>query len=113
MSTYVMSFGVFMKITNGPVDYEELSEKLYEAGSIWNLNYDGTLVFSDEGGEDIYGILFASTNSVKAEDIELLNKLGIEVDATNVKPYVCVWYNGADSDMSMFTLEEFEKQNEK
>lgn len=114
MSDNVLSYGVFYKIKNGPLDYEEVSEALYEADTFFNLNYEGTLLYTDMGGGNIYGLHFHEPKPLIGEDIRLLQLLhGIEVDESSGLAYSCVWYNGADSYMSELTLKEYEEIAEK
>lgn len=107
MSENVLSHGIFLKITNGPLNYEEISDILYDKKSIWNINYEGTLLYSDDSDGEAYGIQFHRKNVIDKEDIKILNDLGIEFDESSALAYSCVWYNGTDSDMSEVTLEEY------
>lgn len=109
MSENVLSHGAFYKISNGPVDYEDISEELYDRGSIWNINYEGTLVFTDVSDSDMYGIQFHKHTSISEMDKEILESLNIEIDESSRLEYSCVWYNGTDSDMSTLTLKEYEE----
>lgn len=108
MSCDVMSRGIIMPLISPVKDREELTEKLYEEGSCLQINYEGTLVYSDEGGqrEDAYGLHIGVPNPSGAMMAEL-RKYGLKAVTTQARPYHCLWYNGADSDMNMLTKEEF------
>jgi hypothetical protein len=107
MSDNVQSQGYFGKLKTptdpeGCSDWENLQE-LLEQHNLY-LNYEGTMIFSDEQSNAYDGgLLFAKPHGAS----EFRNKcevLGHPVDP--VKHYTCVWYNGADSSMSTATLEE-------
>jgi len=57
MSDNVLSCGYMAPLLK-PVDYEEMSESLYE-NSVLQLNYDGTLVYDDDtkGGTPFAGMI--------------------------------------------------------
>lgn len=107
MSDNVQSQGYFGKLktpvgNSGTEEWETLQQQLNPEGLY--LNYDGTLIFSDEQSEAYEGgLLFAKPFGAS----EFRNKcevLGHPADP--VKHYTCVWYNAADSYMSTATLEE-------
>ena len=109
MSENVKSQGFMAEIVGGPVDYEEVSEKLYDNSTL-RINYDGTLIYSDETEDkyDTYGMTFLNTRK-EDKQIFLSECLenNISIDVSSIKSYVCIWYNGVDSDMSTMTLEKF------
>lgn len=119
MSTTVISQGYIAVLINPITDdeaREELSEKLYDDNSSLELNYEGTLLISDEyslksySEREFYSDLFivgGLSASGKERFIELANKAGLLIDINTIQPYTCVWYNGGDSPHSMMTKEEF------
>lgn len=110
MSDNVMSTGFFAILSNPIEDEEEreeLGERLYDEGSL-HLNYEGTLVFSDERS-DGYGINFAGNGNVRGF-IDEVETAGLEIVKGSVLAYSCYWYNGTDSDMSELTLERYRKE---
>lgn len=84
----------------------EWNDLLYDQGSTVRINYEGTLAYTDIGGE-VYGITFGFRDQLG--DFDDLLQFNIGVDLNKVRPYNCVWYNGADSYMDDMTLEEFLK----
>lgn len=113
MSENVMSTGIMVPL-NRKLSKEELSEyseELYDRGSIVRFNYEGTLAYTDEGGEE-YGLFFGKMTTLKGQEFDDLNEFGLSVDMSKAKPYRCYWYNGVDSDMDMITLEEFINETE-
>jgi hypothetical protein len=113
MSDNVMSSG-FMAVLQTPFseeDREEKDEWLYEQQSNLHINYEGTMVFSDNRS-DGYGLTI-HTDSAKAIDtgfVQDCDKLGLEIDSSTIRGYSCYWYNGSDSDMGMLTLEQYRKK---
>lgn len=112
MSENVMSTG-FMAQLEKPIgnhkteEWDEISERLYNNESSLSINYEGTLIYSDYGGEE-YGITFYD-GSISSPD-EFINecaKEGFDVITDTIKSYSCLWYNGVDSDMSMMKLENY------
>lgn len=97
---------------------QELSEKMYNGDSILDVNYEGTLLTSDINRHKPYsqrefnGDLFvvgALPEADKQEFIELAKAAGLDIDVATIQPYTCVWYNGADSPVSMLEKDEFLK----
>lgn len=114
MSETVRSFGL-MAVLSKPVsedDYEEQSEALYDKDQQLNLNYEGTLIYSDlkTRNTDIYGITFGGSKVDDSDFMAFIEKCraaGYEVDIGTIRSYSCIWYNGADSDMSMLSKDKF------
>jgi len=111
MSEDVGSDGIMVPLTKKLSDdeLEDIMEDLWENGnSIVNINYEGTLAYTDNRS-DGYGISFGVSYNDDDFDIivETLDSYDIGVDITKARSYSCYWYNGADSDMDMLTLEEF------
>ena len=118
MSTTVISQG-FIAVLKKPIknkELEDLSESLYESSNGLHINYDGTLIYFDAysllpySKREFYSDLFivgAQKSEKEYEFISLLCSAGFEIEVETVKPYTCVWYNGADSPMSTMTKEEF------
>lgn len=111
MSENVTSTGLFGKLIT-PIDRDdsfEAIEELYDTYNL-NINYEGTLVFSDEPQSEP-GIFFGSaSNDAVSEFISDCQKAGFPVIPESVRPYTCTWYNGSDSDMSELTVDEFDKR---
>ena len=107
MSDNVQSQGYFGKLLTPvgnyqTVEWETLTEKL--APHDLYLNYEGTMIYSDDQspGYD-YELIFAKPNG--ATEFRLKCKdVGHDVDP--VKHYSCHWYNGSDSPMSEAKLDE-------
>jgi len=107
MSDNVQSQGYFGKLKT-PVGEEGCSEwdSLYEALQAQGLylNYEGTLVYSDEQSNAYDDALIFAKPFGASKFRNKCEVLGHFVDP--VKHYSCVWYNGSDSPMSTATLEE-------
>lgn len=98
-----------LKIPRSEDDYSEICDRLYDMESNLALNYDCNLLFSTDFDDIAYeftGIKFGLNQSVQ-EFIEEAKEHGLDVKEETVKPYTCLWYDGADSYMSTTTLEEF------
>ena len=108
MSSDVMSTGIMVPLNRKLTEEErdEWSEELYDQGDNVNFNYEGTLAYTDEGGE-AYGISFGVKNDFDVNAFDCLEKYGLGVQMKKARPYRCMWYNGADSDMDMMELEDF------
>lgn len=70
----------------------------------WGLNYDGTMIFSNEErpAYDVDGLIFATPEAQEFRD--QADALGYDVG--QVKFYVSHWYNGCDSPMVNAGLED-------
>lgn len=110
MSENVMSTGVMVPISRQltRAERQEWDEILWEQNTDVRFNYEGTLAYTDEGGE--YGIHFGETRTNYLSAFAALEQFGIDILPTKARPYRCCWYNGADSDMSLMTLEKFLKR---
>lgn len=114
MSETVRSFGL-MAVLSKPVskaDYEDQSDALYDKDQQLHLNYEGTLIYSDlkTCNTDIYGITFGGSKVDDSDFMAFIEKCrtaGYEVDIGTIRSYSCIWYNWADSDMSMLTKDKF------
>ena len=108
MSEDVMSVGVMVPLNRKLTEEEreEWEEILWDQGSSVHLSYYRDMAYTDEGGE-AYGISFGllPVNNIAAFDD--LKQFGIWIEEDKARPYRCLWYNGADSDMSMMTREKF------
>lgn len=107
MSENVTSVGVMVPLITPITDeleLEELGEKWYDEGSGVQINYQGTLLYTSETGDE-YGIHFGAPGAVDQPD-----EWPLPVHRGMARPYRCNWYNGTDSDMSMLTLEQFIKE---
>jgi hypothetical protein len=108
MSESVMSSGIMVPL-NHKLTYEErqkIDEDLFHSGSNVHINYDGTLAYTDDGGEE-YGISFGEMPEIGKNSFDCLTEYNVHVIMEQAKPYRCYWYNGSDSDMNMLTLEKF------
>ena len=113
MSEYVLSIGWMAPLVD-PIksnELQEITERISDVGFTLNISYDGKLVYNDnEHSYDIHGLFFSDDpKKSKKQFIELCEKNGLNIVKNKIRHYVCVWYNGADSDMSMMTLEKFLK----
>jgi hypothetical protein len=110
MSEDVMSVGVMVPLNRKITEEErdEWSEILWDQGSNVNLSYYCDMVYTDEGGE-AYGISFGEMPVKNISAFYDLKQFGIWIEEDKARSYRCLWYNGADSDMSMMTREEFLK----
>lgn len=116
MSENVMSTGVMVPISRQltRAERQELEEVLWDQNSDVRFNYEGTLAYTDVGGDE-YGIYFGEMPTNDLSAFEVLWNFGLTIVPTKARPYRCYWYNGSDSDMSMMTIEKFlkrTKQNE-
>ena len=110
MSEDVMSVGVMVplnrKLTSE--EREEWEEILWDQGSSVHLSYYCDMAYTEEEGE-AYGISFGEMPTNDASDFADLKQFGIWIEEDKARPYRCMWYNGADSEMSMMKRDEFLK----
>lgn len=108
MSEDVMSVGVMVplnrKITEE--ECEEWQDILWDQGSSVHLSYYCDMAYTDDGGET-YGISFGEMPTKDTSAFEDLKQFGIWIEEEKARPYRCLWYNGADSDMNMMTRKKF------
>ncbi len=111
MSENVASAGIMLPLNRklSEEEREEWTELLWDQGSSVHINYEGTLAYTDEGGQE-YGISFGDMGNYSTEPFKDLEQFGLSVLPNEARPYTCYWYNGSDSDMDMLTLEDFLKQ---
>lgn len=110
MSENVTSTGFFGKLIT-PIDRDDSLEAIDELFDTYgfSINYEGTLVFSDEPQYNP-GIFFGSANKdAISEFVSDCHIAGFPVIPESVRSYTCTWYNGADSNMSELEVEEFDK----
>ncbi len=105
MSEIVLSEGFMVPLAEPVKDYEEYSEWLYENSPL-RLNYEGTLIYSGNQS-DPYGMFFMDAEYSTDEFFAEIDKLGLDYLPSEVRRYICIWYNGVDSNMDMLTLKEF------
>jgi hypothetical protein len=117
VSDNVRSYGFIAVLTNPFEDIEEISETLWRAKSLVQVNNEGTLAYIDFNlrksyaeRSDFYGLFIGSEHMDPAELTIEAAKHGLDIDESTIKPYTCVWYNGVDSDMAMLEKEEFLKK---
>jgi hypothetical protein len=108
MSSNVMSVGIMAPLNRKLTDEErdEWSEILYDQGSAVSFNYEGTMAYTDEGGNE-YGIYFGEMTSLDPDQFDGIKQFGLSIIAEQARPYREYWYNGADSDHDMMKLEDF------
>jgi len=108
MSSNVMSVGIMAPLNHKLTDEErdEWSEILYDQGSSVNFNYEGTMAYTDKGGDE-YGIHFGEMTDFDPSQFDDLKQFGLSIIAEQARPYREYWYNGADSDHDMMELEDF------
>lgn len=108
MSSNVMSVGIMAPLNRKLTDEEreEWSEILWDQGSSVSFNYEGTMAYTDEGGDE-YGIYFGEISSLDPAQFDDLKQFGLSIIEEQARPYREYWYNGADSDHDMMILEEF------
>jgi hypothetical protein len=108
MSENVMSVGIMAPLNRKLTDEErdEWNEILYDQGSGVSLNYEGTIAYTDEGG-DVYGISFGEMVDFDQFQFDDLKQFGLFIIEEQARPYSCYWYNGVDSNMDMLELEDF------
>jgi hypothetical protein len=108
MSSNVMSVGIMAPLNRKLTDEErdEWSEILWDQGSDVSFNYEGTMAYTDEGGDE-YGIYFGEMSSLDPAQFDDLKQFGLSIIAEQARPYREYWYNGADSDHNMMELEDF------
>jgi len=107
MSDNVLSYG-FMAVLQTPIPKDlrdEVSEVLLSKSNL-EVNYEGTIVYSDDGGSsDITGVQFFDSGSFNMFVTEL-SRMKVKVQ-NSIKAYSSVWYNGSDSYMSSLKLENY------
>lgn len=119
MSSTVRSYG-FVALLDDPLtdeEVEELSEEIYDNKSCLNINYEGTLVYIDFNQhepysvrEDIYGLTLGNTTAEGEQKfIKALEDNGLVITAGTIQPFDEIWYNGADSHISMITADDYLK----
>jgi hypothetical protein len=108
MSSNVMSVGIMAPLNRKLTEEErdEWNEILWDQGSAVSFNYEGTMAYTDEGGDE-YGIYFGEMSSLDPAQFYDLKQFGLSIIAEQARPYREYWYNGADSDHAMMELEDF------
>jgi hypothetical protein len=121
MSENVRSYG-YMAVLVTPLNSEQREEILdklhdYRSKNPLMINYEGTLVYTDYNKvkayrerSNIYGLnLGKDATEMESADAFIVrtNNEDLAAEASTVHPYNCIWYNGADSDMSSLTKDEF------
>ena len=101
-------FGVLVNPISGQEERDALIESLYDLDVGLGLNYEGTLVFSENKNPNYYGLTLCSHDEIeKTAFFKLCLENCLDVDSTTITHYVCTWYNGSDSDMSLLTANEY------
>lgn len=118
MSSTVISQGYIAVLFNPPGKeaFEEISERLCHLDSNLQINYEGTLLMSDDNCNKKYSerefqgdlfIIGSLNDDSRNEFIEQANEAGFSIDANTIQPYTCIWYNGTDSPVFELTKENF------
>ena len=112
MSNNVRSNGIMVPLRTMTSDEErdEITEDIWINGdSLIEINYEGTIAYTNHEEDDYYGVTFDV--ACYKNDLEYIRKImqryGYGIFEKQTRPYSCYWYDGADSHMSMLTLEEF------
>jgi len=108
MSGDVMSRGIIIPLRTPLKDRAAIMDQLVDEDSLLGVNYEGTLIYSDEGGRgnDAHGLFFDRPNPSGAMMNELRTR-GLSVVTTQARPYSCLWYNGADNPLNQMTKQKF------
>lgn len=108
MSGDLMSRGIVIPLRTPLKDRQAISDQLFDEGSLLGVNYEGTLIYSDEGGRgnDAYGLFFDSPNPTGAMMNELRER-GLAVITAQARSYGCLWYTGVDSPLNQMTKAQF------
>jgi hypothetical protein len=111
MSENVMSTGIMVPLNRKLTEEEreEWSEILWEQESNVRFNHEGTMVFTDEGGDE-YGIHFGEMSSFDSTAFDDLKQFDLSIIEEQARPYREYWYNGVDSEHESMTLEDFLKR---
>lgn len=108
MSRTVQSMGLMVPLKT-PLTRQQVtiaSEALDEASSFLGVNYEGTLLYSDNGdNEEIVVSVISPVHMKKFQ--EEIKRLNIEVDFSKMSVYSCSWDNGTDSPMSDMTIARY------
>lgn len=123
MSYYERTYGFIAVIKNLPelptTDYsddiwETWFAKFEEDNSILSTNYNVDLISCNflenanyQEKEDVCHLSVGSNMKNKNKFLEELKKYEIEIDESTVRPYTCVYYNGADNPVKDMAKEEF------
>ncbi len=88
---------------------EDFCEELYDNNTNLHINLEGTLIYSEEGGDLEYGLTFLDVRSGSSTNTFLKALAGqdISINKEHMRPYTCTWYSGSDSDMGMMKIKEF------
>lgn len=120
MSDTVLSKGFLAAIVK-PQDWNtdkwnDLYDRLYNHHEGLSVNQNGIVecdfnrVKNQDERTDIFCLHVGNGNKVAGETVEdflqLLKDVGVEVKPETIKPYTCIWYNGADSPTWDITEEE-------
>lgn len=117
MSDIVFTYGFVTKANFSEeifeTKYSEIQDELHDLYGL-HVNLEKTLIFSEFKFENLYGLkVFNTEDDLQdfKEIVELVNRnTDSNIDSTNFKPYSSVWFNGADSYMSTYTLKDFENE---
>lgn len=112
MSDYRVTCGIMAELAF-PVpedDWESVNDKMYEMGLKMSLNYEGTLIFTEDVNIPLYDFEIQLGQTMSNEDfIEKCNSIQMPIIG-EPKPFTTVWYDGADSVQSDITLKQFKEQ---
>lgn len=87
-------------------DHEIVSDYLSNSESSLQINYEGTILYSDNGDalDLLFGLWFQEPMMEFISELQQLPK-ELAVEITTIRPYVCNWNDNADSHMATITLE--------
>lgn len=111
MSRNVLSYGCMAPLLMPLGDYrEDAHEIVNNTLNQYNmeLNYEGTLVFSQEKGDE-HGDIVLSNPNFREDFLNKLKQIGLLVNEDLIQFYTAYWYNGSDSYMSDMTIAKFNK----
>lgn len=113
MSDYRVTCGLMAKLKT-PVpknEIEEIFDRLYDHDNILHINYEGTLIYTEDVDMELYNFEIQIGNSISTSKFKkLCSEYGFEIEGTP-KSFVTVWYDGADSVQSDLTLKQFIERN--
>ncbi len=116
MSDYRVTAGLIARLVD-PVpkeDWESITDRLFQADVNLHISYDGMLVYSTDKDVTMYefDILIGEPSDSTAFSAKC-EREGLCIDPSSIKPYVSLWYDGADSPMSTTEIGDFLNANQK
>ena len=112
MSSIDRAYG-YIAILETPLSEDErevMDEKFYEDDSNLGTTYDGHCIYYDfniDGDyDDIYFCEVGTSEADLSKFEDELTKYQLIIKPNTVKPFNCIYYNGADNPISMLTAEQ-------